>query len=236
MLTTHRLMMTWKRMVNIFLCSSHFYRDLFERAGLPTNKLVVMPHFVEADAQSHVTRGAGDYALFIGRLDPEKGVRTLLEAWSQLEIPLKVRGDGQLEQEAREFVTSRNMKGVEFVGRLSSEELAALIRNARFLVVPSEGYYETFGMVIIEAYARGVPVLASRIGVATEMVVEGETGLCFVSGNAADLADKAQRLWDDSLMAAQLGDNAQRLYYKKFTPARCYDTLLGVYKSVAGSR
>lgn len=236
MLTTHRWMRTWKTMVDVFLCSSHFYRDLFERSGLPAGKLVVMPHFVQADPQPHAIKGSVDYALYIGRLDPEKGIRTLLEAWTQLEIPLKIRGDGQLEQEAREFVNSKNTKSVEFIGRLGREELSTLIRNARFLVVPSEGYYETFGMVIIEAYARGVPVLASRIGVAIEMVIDGETGLYFTPGDAADLADKAQRLWEDPLMASKFGDNALKLYHEKFTPEQCYHTLLGVYKRVMRSR
>ena len=116
-----------------------------------------MPHFVHATPQIISAKRIGNYAVFVGRLDLEKGINTLLEAWRHLEFPLKIRGSGRLEEKARDFVKQHDMKNVEFVGRMEENELSNLIGNARFLVMPSEGYYETFGMVIIEFFSREVP-------------------------------------------------------------------------------
>jgi glycosyltransferase involved in cell wall biosynthesis len=236
MLTFHRLIRTWQRKVDIFLCSTKFYRDLFVEAGLPASKIVVMPHFVWDEPQSHFMEGTGDYALFVGRLDPEKGVRTLLEAWRHLEFPLKIRGTGLLDNDARDFVKKHAMNQIEFVGRLEEHELSKLIRNARFLVVPSEGYYETFGMVIVEAYSRAVPVVASHIGVTPELVSNRKTGLLFEAGNAKDLARKAKWMWEHAAEAKAMGRNGLKLYEERFTPEQCYRTLISVYEALVDSK
>lgn len=227
MLTLHRWLRTWQTKVDIFLCSTNFYYDLFMKAGLPPEKMIVMPHFVwDTPAEPRV---GGDYALFIGRLDPEKGLRTLLTAWKSLEIPLFIRGSGQLEQETRAFIETHQIKNIKFVERLDDDGLHQLRKNARFLVWPSEGYYETFGMVAVECYAQGVPVIASKIGVMSEIVHEGKTGLHFQPGNAQDLADKVRWAWTHPHEMATLGKNARYEYELKYTADKCYDTLIAVY-------
>lgn len=236
MLTLHRWLRTWKTKVDVFLCSTYFYRDLFVRAGLPSEKIVVMPHFVQERHQSDSDQQRGDYALFVGRLDPEKGVNTLLSAWKELEIPLKIRGNGRLDEAARAFIKKHQIKSVEFVDHLEEQELSNLIANARFLVVPSEGYYETFGMVIIEAYSRGVPVLVSNIGVAPELVSDHKTGLLFEAGNEIDLANKAKWLWEHSAEANAMGKNGLERYKERYTQNQCYETLVRVYDRLINSK
>lgn len=230
MLTVHRLMGTWQSKVDFFLCSTNFYRDLFVQAGLPAAKIVVMPHFVQEEDRPDFAKTMEDYAVFVGRLDPEKGVNTLLEAWCHLEFPLKIRGNGRLDETARAFVKQHNMDNVEFVDRMEAHELMDLIRNARFLVMPSEGYYETFGMVIIEAYSQGVPVVASNIGVVPELVSDKQTGLLFEPGNSLDLADKAKWIWHHPSKADLMGRNGQKVYRERFTQEQCYKTLMNVYE------
>jgi glycosyltransferase involved in cell wall biosynthesis len=232
MLTFHRLIGTWQTKIDTFLCSTNFYRDLFVKAGIPPDKIVVMPHFAQQRDQSNKVKSAENYALFVGRLDPEKGINTLLEAWRLLDFPLKIRGEGRLEEKAREFVVRHGIKNIEFVGRMQDQELSDLIRNARFLIMPSEGYYETFGLVIIEAYSRGVPVVASNIGVTPELVIDNKTGLLFEAGNTRDLADKAKWVWDHPLEANEMGNNGLSIYKKRFTQDRCYETLIEVYKKM----
>ncbi len=207
MMTFHRWMRTWQTKIDAFLCSTNFYRDLFVQAGFPGDKIVVMPHFVHATPQIISAKRIGNYAVFVVRLDLEKGINTLLEAWRHLEFPLKIRGSGRLEEKARDFVKQHDMKNVEFVGRMEENELSNLIGNARFLVMPSEGYYETFGMVIIESFSRGVPVVASNIGVVPELVSDKQTGLLFEAGNALDLAEKARWLWSHTTEARTIGEN-----------------------------
>lgn len=230
MLTFHRLIGTWQRKIDTFLCSTNFYRDLFIEAGLPASKIVVIPHFVWNDPQTNPGEKLGNYAVFVGRLDPEKGIQTLLEAWRHLDIPLKIRGDGPLRETARQFVNQYNMDHVEFIDRLEAPELSNLIRNARFLVMPSEGYYETFGLVIIEAYSKEVPVLASNIGVVPELVSDKQTGLLFEAGNALDLSRKARWMWDHPTDVNRMGRNALTLYERRFTPDQCYKSLMEVYE------
>jgi glycosyltransferase involved in cell wall biosynthesis len=236
MLTLHRWIRTWQTKVDVFLCSTFFYRDLFLQAGLPPEKLVVMPHFVPERPKPESKQTPGDYALFVGRLDPEKGVKTLLEAWRALDIPLRIRGNGQLEDMARNFVRQHGMNVVEFIGRLDENDLSDLIRKARFLVLPSEGFYETFGMVIIEAYSRGVPVLAARIGVATELVLDNTTGVFFAPGDAGDMADKATWLWEHPEQAHGMGINALNIYRERYTQQHCYKTLIEVYERLIDSK
>jgi len=237
MLTLHRWLGTWQTKIDIFLCSTKFYRDLFVSAGFPSDKIVVMPHFVQQQQlQPASVKKTEEYALFVGRLDPEKGVNTLLEAWRLLDLPLKIRGSGRLDETARAFVRQHNMNNVEFVGRLEEQELSDLIGNARFLIMPSEGYYETFGMVIIEAYSRGVPVIASNIGVVPELVSDKQTGLLFEPGNARDLADKARWMWDHPTEASAMGGNGLNVYKKRFTQDQCYQTLIETYERLINSK
>ena len=238
MLTFHRWIGTWQTKIDLFLCSTNFYRDLFLQAGFPVNKIVVMPHFVQAKFQPNFSKKTGDreYALFLGRLDPEKGVNTLLEAWRHLDFPLKIRGSGRLDEAAREFVRQHSIENIEFVGRMDEHELSDLIGNARFLIMPSEGYYETFGMVIIEAYSRSVPVVASNIGVVPELVSEKQTGLLFEAGHALDLAENATWMWDHPEECTRMGHNARREYEEKYTSERSYEMLMSIYSRVIEDR
>ena len=95
MITVHRRMKTWRDLVDVYIASTEFYKDIVSRAGLPADKIAVKPHFVHAEPAGDTRRPPGGYALYVGRLDPEKGVRTLLAAWKGLSIPLKIRGDGE---------------------------------------------------------------------------------------------------------------------------------------------
>ena len=230
MLTFHRWRKTWVRQVDYYLVATEFYRRKFIEGGLPAKNIVVKPHFIYPDPDARSKEHAGEYVLFISRLDPEKGVRTMLDAWKTLShIPLKIRGAGQLEKETNEFIHSNQSTSVELIPRLSRQELTALIKNARFLIWPSEGFYETFGYVAVECFANGVPVIASNIGVMNEIVTNGVTGLHFTPGNSADLAKKVQWAWEHPDTMAEMGHNARKEYELKYTAERNYDMLMDIY-------
>jgi glycosyltransferase involved in cell wall biosynthesis len=133
----------------------------FIEGGLPAEKIVVKPNFVYPDPG--VGLGSGGYALYVGRLSEEKGVDTLLEAWEQLsvKIPLKIVGDGPLASQVAEF--TKRLPQVEWLGRRGIAEVHALMGESKFLIFPSK-WYETFGRVAVEAFAKGTPVIASKIG------------------------------------------------------------------------
>jgi len=167
MLAVHFCLSTWKKQVNTYVVATDFYRRKFAEAGLPLGKIAVRPHFVAPDPGQ--TQAVQNYVLFVGRLAAEKGVGTLLKSWELLKgVPLKIRGDGPLENRVKELACDPSYR-VELVQRLAKKEVLGLVQGARFLVWPSEGYYETFGLVAVEAFACGVPVVASKVGVMAEL-------------------------------------------------------------------
>ncbi len=189
MLAAHRSLRTWTRLVDCYVVPSLFARDKFIEAGLPTEKIFVKPNFVSPDPG--IRSGQGEYALFVGRVLPEKGLNTLLKAWNLLRdgIPLRIIGDGPLLADLKCGALRDCLSGVSFEGARTRAETIAAMKSARLLIFPSE-WYETFGRVIAEAFACGVPVVASRLGAMRELVEDGRTGLHFTPGDAADLAAK----------------------------------------------
>jgi len=227
MLTIHHWLKTWESKVRLYVVFSDFYRDEFTKGGLPVSKIVVKPHFVPADPG--VRQGKGAYALFIGRLAPEKGVRILLDAWKQLKhIPLKIRGEGSLTDEVRDAMRAEDSP-VALLPRVAASELPCMMQGARFLVWPSVGYYETFGRVVIESFACGVPVICSRLGAMQEIVADGRTGLHFTPGDSADLARKAEWAWTHPEEMATMGRAARAQYEAKYTAERNYPMLVNIY-------
>jgi glycosyltransferase involved in cell wall biosynthesis len=158
MIAVHRKLHTWCDCVTRFVALTEFQKQKFVASGFPPDKFMVKPNFVDPDPCERAN--AGEYAVYVGRLAEDKGLRVLLKAWKQLRAPypLQIVGDGPerpgLEAQARDLQRS----GVIFRGRLSRTETMAAIKNARFIVVPST-WYETFGMIIAESFACGTPVL-----------------------------------------------------------------------------
>jgi glycosyltransferase involved in cell wall biosynthesis len=226
MLGVHNLLGTFRGKVDSYIVSTDFYRHLFVEGGLPESKLFIKPHFVTDPGYA---QRSDDYVLFVGRLAHEKGVNTLAEAWGRLpHVPLKVRGEGPL-QSVMEDCARRN-PNVELLPWLERNAYLDLIRGARFLVWPSVGYYETFGMVAILAFACGVPIIASRIGANAELVNEGETGVRFNPEDAPDLAAKVDWAWKNPEAMQAMGKRARAEYENKYTPERNYSALISIYE------
>lgn len=229
MLTVHRALATWQRAVDLYITPTEFARQTLIRGGLPPAKLAVRPHFVHPDPGPGAHRGG--YALFVGRLAPEKGVASLLAAWQQpgVNVPLKLVGDGALA--ASVAAAAARAPGIEWLGARRRAEVDELMGEASFLVLPSE-WYETFGLVAIEAYAKGTPVLAARIGAVAEVVQHGSTGLLFEPGNPAELAAAVAWASSHPRELVAMGDRARDVYATKFTAERNYARTLELYERV----
>lgn len=233
MLSAHRELKTWDRLVDTYVTFTDFYCRKFIEMGLPAEKVVVKPHFVESHG---VGKTVGSYALFVGRLAPEKGVETLLAAWKELRhIPLKIRGQGPLLRKVQQVVAESGGT-IQLLPRLERDELAKLMQGARFLVWPTESYYETFGCVAAEAFSCGVPVLASRIGVMQEIVADGRIGIHFTPGDAGDLAEKVEWAWAQPAEMAAMGRAARTEYEAKYTAERNYTMLMEIYERAITNR
>jgi glycosyltransferase involved in cell wall biosynthesis len=233
MLTAHRLLDTWQSQVDAYVVFTEFFRQKFITAGLPREKIFLKPHFLTSDPG--MKRSKGDYAVFLGRLAPEKGVATLLNAWRTMKhIPLWIQGQGPMEAEVLHFAEGN--PSIRLLRRLPRGESFEVIKGARFLVWPSEGYYESFGLVAIEAFACGVPVIASRIGAMMETVEDGKTGLHFAPGDAQDLAAKVEWAWTHSAEMDVMGARARVEYESKYTAEQNYPRLLEIYRRAQTAR
>jgi len=207
-LVLHRRLGTFER-VRRFIAVSGFVRDKHVEAGFDPSRVVVKPNFAWPGP---LREGPGRFFLFLGRLSREKGVATLLSAWREDLGRLLVVGDGPEAPRLRRLAPG----GVEFRGTVSPEAPRRLVAQARAVLVPSI-WYEAFSRVVVEAYAAGVPVVASRIGALPEVIEDGVTGLLAEPGDPASWAAAVERLCDDRL-SDRLGEGAYRAWAARYTP------------------
>jgi glycosyltransferase involved in cell wall biosynthesis len=229
MIAVHRGMNTWREKVGVYIALSEFARKKFIEGGLPGERIVVKPNFVDPDPG--LKCGAGEYALYVGRLSVEKGLRVLLGAWGQLRgrIPLRIAGDGPLKEEIAAEIKTRGLSGVDLLGRLAPSEIVALMQGARFLVLPSV-CYENFPLAVAEAFACGLPVIASRLGSMAEIVADGDTGLHVTPGDSAELAAKVDWAWRNPGKLQELGKAGRQEYVSKYGPEQNYKRLIGIFE------
>ena len=222
----------WRRgiyedFIDVFVALTEFAASKFASQGLPRERIVVSPNFVDSTAPA--SRGGGGYAIFVARLSEEKGTRVLLRAWRELrDIPLKVVGDGPLFDEFQAAARAEGLP-IEFLGMRPRDEAIELIGGAELQVIASE-CFEGFPLVAVESYARGTPVVASSIGGLTELVIDGETGLRFEAGNAPALAGAVRRLWGDGALRARLRSGARARFDAEYTPDHALQRLLSIYE------
>lgn len=228
MLSIHHALQTWKQKVNTYIVLTEFARQKFITGGLPAEKIVVKPNFIE---DSGVGTGSGNYALFVGRLSPEKGIDTLLTAWKNLgdRIPLKIIGDGPLASQVQQ--AANQQKSIEWLGRKPIETVHTLMGEAKFLVFPSQ-WYETFGRVAIEAFSKGTPVIAANIGAIAELVNHGKTGLLFQAGDSLDLTKKVEYFLTNPTQVIQMRHTVRKEFEHKYTATQNYHLLMDIYAQV----
>lgn len=227
MLTVHRALGTWRRAVTRYIALNEFCRDKFVAGGLPAERIAIKPNFVDHGPPDEIAR---EGFLFVGRLSSEKGLPTLLDAVARLPgAQLRVAGEGP------EAAVLQGVTGVAWLGRLAAEGVRRQMNAAAALVVPSISY-ETFGLVVIEAFACGTPVIASRIGALAGLVEDGITGLLFEPGNAADLAEKMKWALAHPAEMAQMGRNARLEYERSHTADRNYRLLMNIYQEAIDAR
>ncbi|MGJ3223604.1 glycosyltransferase family 4 protein [Geobacillus thermoleovorans] len=222
----HNSLGSWKKKVDLFITLTEFARKKYIEAGFPEDRIVVKPNFVYPDPG--VGSGSGNYALFVGRLTEEKGIRTLINAWKQIgtELPLKIVGEGPLSDFVRK--AAEIYHGIEYLGKKDINEVYKIMGDAKVLVFPSE-WYETFGRVAIEAFAKGTPVIASNIGAVAEVVRDGVTGLHFQPGDSNDLAEKVKLFLSNPLRISEMRRAARKEYEEKYTADRNYEMLMEIY-------
>jgi glycosyltransferase involved in cell wall biosynthesis len=229
----HGVAGTWHRVADRLIFPSAFARAKHIEAGWPAHRLVVK-HNGAAEVET-LRNGPGHGFVCLARLEPEKGVAELLQAWSAA-FPtaadhLTIIGSGSEADRLRAAATQRT--DVSFTGALVHDEALAHLARARAVVVPSR-WYEIFPRVVAEAYARGVPVIATRIGSLAEIVREGHTGILADSSEHLATALSSMAASDD--LAVELGRGARALYEEELSPRLTADRLLEIYRDAIAER
>lgn len=228
MLVAHRIRGTYRHEVDHYIALTDFAKETFVRGGLPGERITVKPNSV-ADAGTSPYEPAAAM-LTVGRLSDEKGIHVLADAWRRNAgpLPLRVVGDGPM----RPLVDAlgRDVPSVTVLGRMSFEDVQKEYRSASALVFPST-CYESLPMTIVEAYAAGLPVIASRLGAMAEVVHDGRTGLHFDPGDPDDLARKVAWFRAHPDEACRMSVEARREYELRYTPERNLEQLLAIYET-----
>ncbi|NUT26129.1 MAG: glycosyltransferase [Streptomyces sp.] len=227
----------WWSGVERFLCISAAQRDVLVRAGMPAERLVVKHNFVpDPDARRS---DAGEHLLYLGRLAEAKGVRLLMTAWDELAasggvgVPLVIAGTGPLEAEVTAWAAGRD--DVRYVGLYDTAECQKAIARSVAVVAPST-WLEAFGLVVVEAMAAGVPVVAAGHGAFVELVEDGVTGLLHRPGEAASLASRIRRITADPDRNQEMGQAARRRYEQGFSPGVGLERLVEEYRTAIAGR
>ncbi|RRR99907.1 glycosyltransferase family 1 protein [Aquabacterium soli] len=221
MLVMHRAIGTYRRKVTRYIALSEFGRAKLTQAGLPAERISVKPNFLEwRDQPDWSNRDGG---LFVGRLSPEKGVDVLLQALARLPSPnVRVVGGGPLEGQVH------HQLGPNALGFQPLPQVMALMQSAAFMVLPSL-WYEGFPRTIVEAFANGTPVVASRLGAMAEVIEDGVTGLLFTPGDVPDLTAKLAWALSHPQDMLAMGRAARRRYETHYSPDVNHAQLLSIY-------
>ncbi len=228
----HRMLRTWRNQVDIYVSLSRFARAKFVAGGLPPDKIAVKPNFLLRDPGLRV--GPGEFALYVGRLSPEKGIATLLAAWERMGhvIPLKIAGDGPEALRVQE--AAARVPGITWLGPQPHEQVLSLMKQAQFLMVPSL-CYENFPLTITEAFGCGVPVIASGLGALKEIVQHDRTGLHCSPGDVNDLVAKTEWALSHSERMQEMGSEARAEFVSKYTADVNHQMLMSVYEAALRS-
>jgi glycosyltransferase involved in cell wall biosynthesis len=225
-MSAHHILRWRDRGANVYIALTEFARNRFVRSGLPESRVVVKPNFLLADPGPGV--GEGGFVLFAGRLTEEKGVRVLLDAWARLcaPIPLVVAGDGPLAPEV--VAAAAADERIRYLGRISHERVVEIAGEAMCVLMPSL-WYEGLPMVLVEAFARGTPVVASRIGALQTLVEPEINGVHVEPGDASALGDVVRSLTTEPLRLLALRHGARETFEHCYTAELNYPKLIDVY-------
>ena len=227
MVGLHKLRNTWHKRVTTYIAVSEFTRQKYIEGGFRAEQIIVKPNFIHPAPA--LGDGGGNYALYVGRLSPEKGIATMLEAWksAQSPLPLKIVGQGPLDGLVRE--TAGACGRIEYLGARTLTEVLQLMAKAAFLVFPSE-WYETMGRTIMEAFAVGTPVVAGKIGPPGSMIAPGETGFYFQPGNTADLRQRIEWCSRNLDRMRSMRPSARQAFEANYTGSANIQMLVDIYR------
>jgi len=222
--------------IDIFLAPSLFIKKQAIEWGIPKEKIIHLPNFINKTYVNKKieNKKQSNYFLYFGRLSQEKGVELLIKSFLNIlnEFPewkLKIVGDGPEEENFKKI--AQGNKQIEFLGRKNSKELNKIISEAYLIVVPSL-WPENFPYSILESNALSIPVLASETGGLTELIKHEKSGLLFESGNKNDLENKI--IWSirNPKKIRKIGELAREEVFAKYNSEKYYKKIIKIYERI----
>lgn len=212
------------------IAPSLFIKAKIERLKWTVSKTIHLPYFIPP-AQDYSKYDDG-YVLFAGRISDEKGIGTLINAAKSLrDVRFVIAGEGPKLDHYRSLASSAGLSNVEFKGYADSKLMEDLLKGASCVVMPSVSY-ENLPLIILEAFARGKPVVGSDCGGIPELVKDGETGYLFKPNDAASLAENLKKILVDSEIRRGMGRKARDLVSGIFSPDFHYTKIMSIYESL----
>ncbi|MDX2416350.1 MAG: glycosyltransferase family 4 protein [Xanthomonadales bacterium] len=228
----HRNLGTWRHQVDAFIVLTAFQRDLMVKAGLPKERIHIKPNFYPGVAPSLSWEKRNNAVVFAGRLTAGKGIESLVQAWitwGSSAPKLRIAGDGELRQKLEQIAATNPQVKIRFLGQLSKTETQQEIARSRLLVLPSISL-ETFGLVILEAFASGTPAAVSNVGPLPSIVRDGQNGIVFSPDNPQSLLDAVKTSWECEGKLEQLASGARQSFESMYTADINYRRLVEIYE------
>jgi glycosyltransferase involved in cell wall biosynthesis len=232
MVDFHKWAGTWRNKVDRLIALTDFAKEKFVEGGLEPTHIAVKGNALGDPLKGFFPAQAGRRgALYVGRLSQEKGISTLLSAWSQIDYPLTIVGDGPLRAQCE----GAQSKYITYLGPLDRDAVYAQMRKASFLVLPSV-WYEMFPMTLLEAFANGIPVIASRLGGLASLLDEGVTGLAFAPGSPEDVRAQVRWAIENPGAMADMGVRGRAVYENLYSTEENLKKLMEIYEGVLAAK
>ena len=228
MLKFHRLIGTYKKINYIFLTDFNKlkFSNLIDING---NNVFVKPNFVNRVKLNNNNKKEENKFVFYGRLEENKGIRTLLEAWKNVpkNYKLHIYGEGSLKKLVLDY--EEKFSNIKYYGFKPQKEVCQDLIQSNGLIMPSE-LYETFGMTIAESFSLGIPAIVSNIGNPSRIVEESKGGVICNFHSSISLSDSLDKIIKNKKIYSK---NAKEYYEKHFNPEKNYEELINIYEKAS---
>ena len=229
-----------KRYVDFFICPSNiFAKQLKNKVGIESNKIKVVPLFIEWEQPAEAKNPTTKDILYAGRLSEEKGIEYLIQAIPKIskehpEIKLHIVGKGNMEQNLKDLANKLEIEDkIIFHGYITHENLATMYRKSSVFILPSV-CMENAPLTLIEAMSQETPVVTTNIGGQAELVKDGFNGYLVNPKDPEELTEKIGTILDNPELAREMGEKGRKIVEENHTPEEHLRRIIAIYNSLIG--
>jgi glycosyltransferase involved in cell wall biosynthesis len=225
-----------RKKVAAFIIPSKFTVSKFVQFGVQPQKIFHIPTFFNTTNQSNALITYESFALYIGRVDQDKGLLTLVKAFENTDHSLVIVGGSSTKYDLflKDYLKDKK-HNIQFLGQLDFAQIEHYLSKCLFTVCPSE-CYDNLPNTALESFAYKKMVIASKLGSLTELIQDNDNGLLFKVGDYLELRDKVNLVFNDQHSAVRMGNNAYKKIGNEYSPEKHYSSLLSVFNFVLNER